>query len=153
MCRTVTHYRRSRAFSRFGRTADADRYVALRLSQRRSTSRRASELQSSRAGRAGGSRNLNMNKRGMAGWIGGIALLASGSAMAGHVDLSVGIGVPVAPVYVEPAPVYVAPQPAVVAYPGYGYGGYYGDDDDDRYRKWRKHYYKHWRQHHDDDDD
>lgn len=94
-----------------------------------------------------------MNKRGMAGWIGGIALLASGSAMARHVDLSVGIGVPVAPVYVEPAPVYVAPQPAVVAYPGYGYGGYYGDDDDDRYRKWRKRYYKHWRKHHDDDDD
>ncbi|KVF94166.1 hypothetical protein WJ21_24450 [Burkholderia vietnamiensis] len=92
-----------------------------------------------------------MNKRGLAVWIGGAALVASGSAMAGHVDLSVGIGVPVAPVYVEPAPVYVAPQPAVVAYPGYGYGDY-GDDDDD-YRKWRKHYYKHWRKHHDDDDD
>ncbi len=94
----------------------------------------------------------NMNKRGLAVWIGGAALVASGSAMAGHVDLSVGIGVPVAPVYVEPAPVYVAPQLAVVAYPGYGYG-YYGDDDDDGYRKWRKHYYKHWRKHHDDDDD
>ncbi|HDR8964743.1 PXPV repeat protein [Burkholderia vietnamiensis] len=93
-----------------------------------------------------------MNKRGLAVWIGGAALVASGSAMAGHVDLSVGIGVPVAPVYVERAPVYVAPQPAVVAYPGYGYG-YYGDDDDDGYRKWRKHYYKHWRKHHDDDDD
>ncbi|AFQ48320.1 hypothetical protein [Burkholderia cepacia] len=90
-----------------------------------------------------------MNKMVMAVWVGGVALLASGSAMAGHVDLSVGIGVPV---YAEPAPVYVAPQPAVVAYPGYGYG-YYGDDDDDRYRKWRKHYYKHWRKHHDDDDD
>ncbi|KVF77175.1 PXPV repeat protein [Burkholderia vietnamiensis] len=90
-----------------------------------------------------------MNKRGLAVWLGGAALVASGSAMAGHVDLSVGIGVPV---YVEPAPVYVAPQPAVVAYPGYGYG-YYGDDDDDGYRKWRKHYYKHWRKHHDDDDD
>ncbi|KVE95922.1 hypothetical protein [Burkholderia vietnamiensis] len=86
-----------------------------------------------------------MNKRGLAVWLGGAALVASGSAMAGHVDLSVGIGVPV-------APVYVAPQPAVVAYPGYGYGDY-GDDDDDGYRKWRKHYYKHWRKHHDDDDD
>lgn len=94
----------------------------------------------------------NMNKRGLAVWLGGAALVASGSAMAGHVDLSVGIGVPVAPVYVEPAPVYVAPQPAVVAYPGYGYGDC-GDDDDDGYRKWRKHYYKHWRKHHDDDDD
>ncbi|MDN7865847.1 PXPV repeat protein [Burkholderia multivorans] len=93
-----------------------------------------------------------MNGRQMAAWIGAATLLDSGSAMAGHVDLSVGIGVPVAPVYAEPAPVYVAPQPAVVAYPGYGYG-YYGDDDDDRYRKWRKHYYKHWRKHHDDDDD
>ncbi|MGU3776669.1 PXPV repeat protein [Burkholderia metallica] len=93
-----------------------------------------------------------MNKRQVAGLIGGIALLASGSAMAGHVDLSVGIGVPVAPVYVEPAPVYVAPQPAVVAYPGYGYG-YDGDDDDDRYWKWRKHQYKQWRKHHRGDDD
>jgi len=93
-----------------------------------------------------------MNKKRLAVWIGSMALLASGSAMAGHVDLSVGIGVPVAPVYVEPAPVYVAPQPAVVAYPGYGYG-YYGDEDDDGYRKWRKHYYKHWRKHHHDDDD
>ncbi|CAG2269801.1 MULTISPECIES: hypothetical protein [Burkholderia] len=96
-----------------------------------------------------------MNKRQVAVVIGSMALLVSGSAMAGRVDLSVGIGVPVAPVapvYVEPAPVYVAPQPAVVAYPGYGYG-YYGDDDDDRYRKWRKHYYKHWHRHHDDDDD
>ncbi|KAG8149611.1 hypothetical protein [Burkholderia catarinensis] len=92
-----------------------------------------------------------MNKRRWAGWVGGVALLASGSAMA-HVDLSVGIGVPVAPVYVEPAPVYVAPQPAVVAYPGYGYD-YYRDDDDDGYRKWRKHHYKQWRRHHGDDDD
>ena len=96
-----------------------------------------------------------MNKRRWAGWVGSVALLASGSAMAGHVDLSVVIGVPVAPVapvYVELAPVYVAPQPAVVAYPGYGYG-YYGDDDDDRYRKWRRHYDKHWHRHHGDDDD
>lgn len=95
-----------------------------------------------------------MNKRRMAVWGGTVALLASaasGSAMAGHVDVAVGIGLPVAPVYVEPAPVYVAPQPAVVAYPGYGYGYY--DEDDDRYRKWRKHYYKHWRKHHGDDDD
>ena len=92
-----------------------------------------------------------MNKRQVAAVFGSMALLVSGSAMAGHVDLSVGIGVPVAPVYVEPAPVYVAPQPAVVAYPGYGYG--YCGDDDDRYRQWRKHYYKHWRRHHGDDDD
>ncbi|WP_175970121.1 PXPV repeat protein [Burkholderia sp. BCC0322] len=92
-----------------------------------------------------------MNKRRWAAWGGGVGLLASGSAMAGHVDLSVGIGVPVAPVYVEPAPVYVAPQPAMVAYPGYGYD-YYGDDDD-RYRKWRKHDYKVWHRHHGDDDD
>lgn len=66
-----------------------------------------------------------MNKRQVAVVIGSMALLVSGSAMAGRVDLSVGIGVPVAPVapvYVEPAPVYVASQPAVVAYPGYGYG-------------------------------
>jgi hypothetical protein len=89
----------------------------------------------------------------MAVWVGGMALLASSSAMAGHVDVSVGIGLPVAPVYVAPQPVYVAPQP-VVAYPGYGYG--YGDDDydDDHDRKWRKHWYKHGRGHghHGDDD-
>ena len=91
-----------------------------------------------------------MNKRRWAAWVGGVGLLASGGAMAAHVDLSVGIGVPVAPVYVEPAPVYVAPQPAVVAYPGYGYD-YYGDDD--RYWKWSKHYYKQWHRHHGDDDD
>ncbi|KDB08818.1 hypothetical protein LIG30_2128 [Burkholderia sp. lig30] len=81
-----------------------------------------------------------------------VAWLASGSAIAGHVDVAVGIGVPVAPVYVEPQPVYVAPPPAVVAYPGYGYG--YDDGyDDDRYRRWRRHEYKHWRKHHDDEDD
>lgn len=104
------------------------------------------------AGLAGGSGKGNMNKQGLAMWIGSVALLASGSAMAGHVDLSVGIGVPVAPVYAEPAPVYVAPQPAVVAYPGYGYG-YYGDEDDDGYRRWRRHDHRHWHKHHDDDDD
>lgn len=93
-----------------------------------------------------------MNKRTIAGWLGSAALLASGSAMAGHVDLSVGLGVPVAPVYAEPAPVYVAPQPAVVAYPDDGYG-YDGDDGDDRYRKWRRHHERHWHEHHDDDDD
>ncbi|WP_244136430.1 hypothetical protein [Burkholderia sp. BCC0405] len=65
-----------------------------------------------------------------------MALSTSGSAIAGHVDLSAGIGVPAAPVYVKPAPVYVAPQPAVVAYPGYGYD-YHGGDDDDRARGWR----------------
>ncbi|MDN7430350.1 hypothetical protein [Burkholderia sp. AU45388] len=92
-----------------------------------------------------------MNKRQVAAVIGSMAWLVSGSAMAGHVDLSVGIGVPVAPVYVEPAPVYVAPPPAAVAYPGYGYG-YDGDDDDDCYRKWRKHH-DNWHRHHDDDDD
>lgn len=87
----------------------------------------------------------------MAVLIGSMALLASGSAMAGHVDVAVGIGMPVAPVYVAPQPVYVAPQPAVVAYPAYGYG--YDDRDDKRYRKWRKHEEKAWRKHHDDDDD
>lgn len=93
-----------------------------------------------------------MKKRTVAGWLGSAALLASGSAMAAHVDLSVGIGVPVAPVYAEPVPVYVAPQPAMVAYPDGGYG-YYGDDGDDRYRKWRRHHERHWREHHGDDDD
>lgn len=93
-----------------------------------------------------------MNKRQVAGVIGSMALRVSGRAMATHADLSVGIGVPVAPVYVEPAPVYVAPQRAVVADPGYG-DGYYGDDDDDRYREWCKHHDKHWRRHHGDDDD
>ncbi|WP_269506736.1 hypothetical protein [Burkholderia sp. IMCC1007] len=98
-----------------------------------------------------------MKKMIVAGWLGSATLLASGSAMAGHVDLSVGIGVPVyaepAPVYVapQPAPVYVAPQPAVVAYPDGGYA-YYGDDDD-RYRRWRRHHERHWHHHHDDDDD
>lgn len=93
-----------------------------------------------------------MNKKLILGAVLGVAALAASGVASAHVDLSVGIGVPVAPVYVEPAPVYVAPQPAVVAYPGYGYG-YYGDDDDDRYRKWRKHYYKRWHRHHGDDDD
>lgn len=89
---------------------------------------------------------------------GALALAASGSAMAGGVDLSVGIGIPgvpvyaPAPVYMAPQPpVYVAPRPAVVAYPSYGYGYGYSDDEDEDYGKWRKHYYKHWRHHHDDD--
>ncbi len=81
-------------------------------------------------------------------WLGGAAWLASGSAMAAHVDVAVGLGVPV---YAEPPPVYVAPQPAVVAYPGYDGG--YDDEDRDRYREWRKHEYKRWHKHHEDDDE
>lgn len=57
----------------------------------------------------------DMSTKTIEGWPGSAALLASGRAMAGHVGLSAGIGVPVAPVYAETAPVYVAQQPAVVA--------------------------------------
>lgn len=79
----------------------------------------------------------------------GVALLgAAGAATAGGVDLSIGVGVPVAPVYVAPQPVYVAPQPAVVGYPAYGWRG----DEDDDWKHYRKHWRK-WHRHHDDDDD
>lgn len=81
----------------------------------------------------------------------GVALLgAAGAATAGGVDLSIGVGVPVAPVYVAPQPVYVAPQPAVVGYPAYGWRG--DDEDDDDWKHYRKHWRK-WHRHHDDDDD
>ncbi|AGK46489.1 MULTISPECIES: PXPV repeat protein [Burkholderia] len=83
--------------------------------------------------------------------LGVAALMASGAATAGGVDLSIGVGVPVAPVYVAPEPVYVAPQPAVVGYPAY-YGGWRGDDDEDYWKHYRKHWRK-WHRHHDDDDD
>ncbi|AOJ03552.1 MULTISPECIES: hypothetical protein [Burkholderia] len=77
------------------------------------------------------------------------ALAASGAATAGGVDLSIGLGVPVAPVYVAPQPVYVAPQPAVVGYPAYGGYEWRGDDDEDRWERQR--HERRWRRHHDDD--
>ncbi|SMF98586.1 PXPV repeat protein [Burkholderia singularis] len=79
-----------------------------------------------------------------------VALGASAGAMAG-VDLSIGLGLPAAPVYVAPQPVYVAPQPAVVAYPAYG-GYWRGDEGDDDHERW-EHYRKHWRKRHHHDDD
>ncbi|MFD1558458.1 hypothetical protein ACFSHT_22960 [Paraburkholderia silviterrae] len=91
----------------------------------------------------------------------GVALAAACGQASAHTDLSVMLGVPVAPVYAAPpavvyedAPVaYAAPAYAAPAY-GYGYGyGYRGDDDWDhrdhdhgRHRGWHKH-------HHDDDDE
>ncbi|KVE26063.1 hypothetical protein WS67_17005 [Burkholderia singularis] len=80
-----------------------------------------------------------------------VALGASAGASAGGVDLSIGLGLPAAPVYVAPQPVYVAPQPAVVAYPAYG-GYWRGDEGDDDHERW-EHYRKHWRKRHHHDDD
>lgn len=77
----------------------------------------------------------------------GIASLgASGAATAGGVDLSIGLGLPVAPVYVAPQPVYVEPQPAVVGYPAYY--GWRGDDEDDDWKHDRKRW-RRWHRHHD----
>ncbi|WP_028221685.1 hypothetical protein [Paraburkholderia oxyphila] len=89
----------------------------------------------------------------------GVALAAACGQASAHTDVSVMLGVPVAPVYAAPPPVvyeeapvaYAAPAYAAPAY-GYGYG--YRDDDDwdhrdhdqGRHRGWYKH-------HHDDDDD
>lgn len=46
-----------------------------------------------------------------------VALSAVGTAAQAHVDLSIGVGLPLfapAPVYVQPQPVYVQPQPVYV---------------------------------------
>lgn len=94
-----------------------------------------------------------------------VAALSSQAALA-RVNVDIGIGVPVAPVYVEPAPVYaappppayyapapvyVAPQPVIVA------PGYY---DDGRGREWQERQWREqrwrereWRRHHRHDDD
>lgn len=70
------------------------------------------------------------------------------------------IGVPAAPVYVEPSPLYVQPRPIYVQPPVYTapaevfvrrgppeYGYSYEDERAWRRAEWRR---RHWRHHHDD---
>ena len=77
-----------------------------------------------------------MNKKIFAAVIGvGIAALAMSKAASAHVDLAVGIGIPAAPVYVEPQVAYAPPPVAV---------GYWNGDDGWREREWRR---REWREH------
>ncbi len=58
---------------------------------------------------------MNMNRRNgllMAG-AAVLAVLAVPQAASAHVSVGIGIGVPIAPVYVAPAPVYYPPPPPV----------------------------------------
>jgi hypothetical protein len=76
----------------------------------------------------------------------GFAVLTVSTAASAHVDLAIGVGVPVGvyapaePVYVAPPPVAYAPAPVAVAYGGY---------DDWRAREWREHEWRRheWREH------
>lgn len=79
------------------------------------------------------------------------ALLVSGAAMAGGVNVGINIGVP-APVYVAPAPVYAPPPPPVVYQPAPVYAvpapavviGWHGDRYWDGRRYWdRDDWYRH----------
>jgi hypothetical protein len=81
-----------------------------------------------------------MNKK-ILGAVLGVAVLAASSAASAHVDVAIGLGVPV---YSAPQPVYVAPPP--VAYAPVVYGGY---DDDWRARAWREREWRRreWREH------
>jgi len=72
--------------------------------------------------------------------VGGLAIGASGTAMAG-LNVGVNIGVP-APVYVAPAPVYAPPPPPVIYQPAPVYAapaiviGWHGDRYWDGRRYW-----------------
>lgn len=91
-----------------------------------------------------------MKKILVAGLMGAAALVASSAAMA-HVDVSLGIGVPV---YAAPPPVVYAPAPVAYGYgpaPVYGAvdyrGGYYRGGDGWRERQWRERRHEEWRGH------
>jgi hypothetical protein len=95
-----------------------------------------------------------MNKKVLGAVVLGFAALGVSTAASAHVDVAVGLGIPVAPVYEvapPPPPVVVAQAPVVV-----GYGGYGPDwrerrewrEREWRRREWREHQ---WREHHDRD--
>jgi hypothetical protein len=96
-----------------------------------------------------------MNKKVLGAVVLGFAALGVSTAASAHVDVAVGLGIPVAPVYEAPPPppppVVVAQAPVVV-----GYGGYGPDwrerrewrEREWRRREWREH---EWREHHDRD--
>ncbi|MFM0626637.1 hypothetical protein [Paraburkholderia xenovorans] len=82
-----------------------------------------------------------MNKK-IIGAVFGLAVLAASSAASAHVDVAVGVGIPVG-VVAAPPPVYVARGPAVVPVA-------YGGDGDWRAREWRERREwrrEHWREH------
>lgn len=92
-----------------------------------------------------------MNKKLIGGLV-GLVVLGVSTAASAHVDLAVGIGVPVAvapvPVYTAPAPVYAAPAaPAYVEPAPYPVG--YWRRDNWREREWRRHEWREheWREH------
>jgi hypothetical protein len=92
-----------------------------------------------------------MNKKMLGAVVLGFAALGVTTAASAHVDVAVGLGIPVAPIYeAPPPPVVVAQAPVVV-----GYGGYGPDWRERRARErewhrreWREH---EWREHHDRD--
>lgn len=75
-----------------------------------------------------------------------IGLVAVSNLAHAGMDLSVGIGVPVEPVYTVPA--YVSPPPPAI-YPQWGDDDDYNDHDEDRHwrHEWREHRHE-WREHH-----
>jgi hypothetical protein len=90
-------------------------------------------------------RRRKMNKK-IVGAALGLAFLAASSIASAHVDIAVGVGIPVGVVAPPPAyaapPVAYGPAPVTVAYDGYGgYGGY----GDWRAREWRER--REWREH------
>ncbi|MFM0208971.1 hypothetical protein PQQ96_16325 [Paraburkholderia sediminicola] len=94
-----------------------------------------------------------MNKK-IVGAALGLAFLAASSVASAHVDVAVGIGIPVG-VYAPPPPVYLArpvvygPAPVAVAYGGYnGWRGREWREQEWRREQWREHEWHdrgHWR--------
>ena len=83
----------------------------------------------------------------------GVALAAACGEASAHTDLSVMLGVPVAPVYEAPPPVVYEQAPVAYAAPAYGYGYGYREDDDWDHR-WHDHgRHRGWHKHHREDDD
>lgn len=107
-----------------------------------------------------------MNKKLIGGLV-GLVVLGVSTAASAHVDLAVGVGVPVTvppvPVYAAPVPVYgppatpayVEPSPYAVGYwrgDGWRGDGWRGDGwrgDGWREREWRRHEWREheWREH------
>jgi hypothetical protein len=89
-----------------------------------------------------------MNKKMMLGAVLGLAVMGASAAASAHVDVAVGLGVPVE-TYVPAQPVYAAPV-APVAY-GYGpdYNPYWRQHREWREREWRRHHeWREWHERH-----
>ena len=83
-----------------------------------------------------------MNKK-MLGVVLGLAVLGASTAASAHVNVNVGLGIPVE-TYVPAQPVYAAPEPVA-----YGYGDpYWHERREWREREWRRHERREWREHH-----